>query len=64
MVAKREPVAHDMLPAHEQRGHPEPSAGLIAVCWSYVRGSGLSKEGETAIDLLTKIMKIYSGEMQ
>ena len=64
MVAKKELDAHDMLPSHEQRGHPEPSTGLIAVCWSYPRGTGLSKEGETAIDLLTKIMKIYSGEMQ
>ena len=28
-----------------------------------LRGFGLSKEGETAINLLTKIMQIYSVEM-
>ena len=63
-MAKKAPDTHDMLPSHEQRGHPEPSTGLITVCWSYPRGTGLSKEDETAIGLPTKIMKIYSGEMQ
>ena len=28
------------------------SCGLGVVCWSYARGSGLSKEGETAIDVV------------
>ena len=28
------------------------ASGLVAVCWSYPRGSGLSKEGETAIDVV------------
>ena len=28
------------------------SSGLVAVCWSYPRGSGLSKGGETAIDVV------------
>jgi class I fructose-bisphosphate aldolase len=27
------------------------AAGLVVVIWSYPRGSGLSKEGETAIDV-------------
>ena len=27
-------------------------AGLAVVVWSYPRGSGLSKEGETAIDVV------------
>jgi class I fructose-bisphosphate aldolase len=28
------------------------SAGLVVVVWSYARGSGLSKEGETALDVI------------
>jgi len=28
------------------------ACGLTVVCWSYPRGSGLSKEGETAIDVV------------
>jgi class I fructose-bisphosphate aldolase len=27
------------------------AAGLVAVCWSYPRGSAISKEGETALDV-------------
>ena len=28
------------------------SAGMLVVVWSYARGSGLSKEGETAVDVI------------
>ena len=41
----------------------EAGSAIYRGCGDTLRGSGLSKEGETAIDLLTKIMKIYSGEM-
>jgi len=34
------------------------AAGLVAVCWSYPRGSGLSKEGETAIDVVAYAAQI------
>ncbi|MGH7410794.1 MAG: class I fructose-bisphosphate aldolase [Candidatus Methylomirabilis sp.] len=34
------------------------SSGLVAVCWSYPRGSGLSKEGETAIDVVAYAAQI------
>jgi class I fructose-bisphosphate aldolase len=34
------------------------ASGLVAVCWSYPRGSGLSKEGETAIDVVAYAAQI------
>ncbi|MBV9258354.1 MAG: class I fructose-bisphosphate aldolase [Ktedonobacteraceae bacterium] len=34
------------------------AAGLAVVVWSYPRGSGLSKEGETAIDVVTYAAQI------
>jgi len=34
------------------------AAGLAAVCWSYPRGSALSKEGETAIDVVAYAAQI------
>ncbi len=34
------------------------SCGLGVVCWSYPRGSGLSKEGETAIDVVAYAAQI------
>jgi len=34
------------------------SAGLAVVVWSYPRGSGLSKEGETAIDVVAYAAQI------
>lgn len=34
------------------------SCGLAVVCWSYPRGSGLSKEGETAIDVVAYAAQI------
>jgi class I fructose-bisphosphate aldolase len=34
------------------------SAGLAVVVWSYPRGSGISKEGETAIDVVTYAAQI------
>jgi len=34
------------------------ACGLAAVCWSYPRGSGLSKEGETAIDVVAYAAQI------
>jgi class I fructose-bisphosphate aldolase len=34
------------------------SAGLAVVVWSYPRGSGLSKEGETAVDVVTYAAQI------
>src|SRR2546427_1709374 len=34
------------------------AAGLVVVVWSYPRGSGISKEGETAIDVVTYAAQI------
>ncbi len=34
------------------------ASGLAAVCWSYPRGSGLSKEGETAVDVVAYAAQI------
>lgn len=34
------------------------AAGLAVVVWSYARGSGLSKEGETAIDVIAYAAQI------
>jgi class I fructose-bisphosphate aldolase len=34
------------------------TSGLIAVCWSYPRGSGISKEGETALDVVAYAAQI------
>ena len=34
------------------------ACGLVAVCWSYPRGSGLSKEGETGIDVVAYAAQI------
>ena len=39
--------------AEEARAH-----GLVVVVWSYPRGSGLSKEGETAIDIVAYAAQI------
>ena len=36
------------------------SAGLAVVVWSYPRGSGLSKEGETAVDVVSYAAQIAS----
>jgi class I fructose-bisphosphate aldolase len=36
------------------------ASGLIVVIWSYPRGSGLSKEGETAIDVVAYAAQIAS----
>lgn len=35
-------------------------AGLVVVIWSYPRGSGLSKEGETAVDVVAYAAQIAS----
>jgi class I fructose-bisphosphate aldolase len=34
------------------------ASGLVAVCWSYPRGSALTKEGETAIDVVAYAAQI------
>ena len=34
------------------------ASGLVAVCWSYPRGSDLTKEGETAIDVVAYAAQI------
>ena len=34
------------------------AAGLVAVVWSYPRGSGISKEGETAVDVIAYAAQI------
>lgn len=34
------------------------TAGLVVVVWSYPRGSGLSKEGETAVDVISYAAQI------
>jgi class I fructose-bisphosphate aldolase len=39
--------------AEEAKAH-----GLAVVVWSYPRGSGLSKEGETAIDVVAYAVQI------
>jgi class I fructose-bisphosphate aldolase len=39
-------------------GAEAKSCGLAVVCWSYPRGSGLSKEGETAIDVVAYAAQI------
>ena len=35
-----------------QAAHQAKEAGLLVVVWSYPRGAGLSKEGETALDVV------------
>ncbi len=39
-------------------GHEAKTCGLAVVVWSYPRGSGLSKEGETGIDVATYAAQI------
>ena len=44
-------LRNDMYEALAQLTEEAKSVGLAVVVWSYPRGSGLSKEGETAIDI-------------
>jgi len=39
-------------------GAEAKASGLVAVCWSYPRGSDLTKEGETAIDVVAYAAQI------
>lgn len=43
--------ARDMYEEIRAAGQEAKAAGLVVVIWSYPRGSALSKEGETAIDV-------------
>jgi len=43
--------AYDMLEELRQVGEEAKAKGLAVVVWSYPRGAGLSKDGETAIDV-------------
>jgi len=49
------PGTEDRIDQYEQLreiAEEAKSAGLLVVVWSYPRGSGLSKEGETALDVV------------
>jgi class I fructose-bisphosphate aldolase len=43
--------AYDMMEEIRELSEEAKAAGLATVIWSYPRGSGLSKDGETAIDV-------------
>lgn len=45
--------AYDMLEELRALSEEAKAAGLVVVVWSYPRGAGLSKDGETAIDVTT-----------
>ena len=39
-------------------GAEAKAAGLVVVIWSYPRGSGISKEGQTAVDVVAYAAQI------
>jgi class I fructose-bisphosphate aldolase len=43
--------AYDMMEEIRELSEEAKAAGLVTVIWSYPRGAGLSKDGETAIDV-------------
>jgi class I fructose-bisphosphate aldolase len=45
-------AAHDMIEEIRELAAEAKAHGLAVVVWSYPRGGGLSKEGETAIDIV------------
>ena len=44
-------AAHSMISEFQEIAAEAKAVGLVVVLWSYPRGSGLSKEGETALDV-------------
>jgi fructose-bisphosphate aldolase, class I len=44
--------AYDMMEELRQISHEAKSRGLLSVVWSYPRGGKISKEGETALDII------------
>jgi hypothetical protein len=44
--------AYDMIEEIRELSEEAKAAGLAVVVWSYPRGGGLSKEGETAVDIV------------
>ncbi|MFQ5513240.1 MAG: class I fructose-bisphosphate aldolase [Myxococcota bacterium] len=51
-------LRNDMYEAIRELAEEAKAAGLAVVIWSYPRGSGLSKEGETAIDVVAYAAQI------
>ncbi|RME15210.1 MAG: class I fructose-bisphosphate aldolase [Bdellovibrio sp.] len=61
-------IGFTIYPGSEQRkqmyeeiarvAHEAKRAGLVVVIWSYPRGAGLSKEGETAVDVVAYAAQI------
>jgi class I fructose-bisphosphate aldolase len=47
-----------MYEQFRQLVHDAKAAGLVAVCWSYPRGSAISKQGETATDVVAYAAQI------
>ncbi|KAB0680002.1 class I fructose-bisphosphate aldolase [Aureimonas leprariae] len=50
--------AYDMMEELREISHEAKSKGLLSVVWSYPRGGKISKEGETALDIVA-----YSAHM-
>ena len=48
----------DMYEQFREIAAEAKAAGLAAVCWSYPRGSAISKEGETALDIVAYAAQI------
>jgi class I fructose-bisphosphate aldolase len=51
-------VRREMYQQFREIAAEAKAAGLVAVCWSYPRGSDLSKEGETALDVVAYAAQI------
>ena len=47
-----------MYEQFRQLVHDAKAAGLVAVCWSYPRGTAISKQGETATDVVAYAAQI------